>query len=120
MDTIETRTVAAGAGGLAAVIPVALRSRADAVMLAVYHTATQLGANPPGVDATPAEALRHYGNDRDAWQRWMAWRAIALFIPEWQAFVAAQMPASGERARTMNAGSVQAPAAEEPECLGCQ
>ena len=78
-------------------IPLPLRSTADAVMLAVFDLAPFLGADHPSADATPADAIRHYGlvDGRPAPQfhLWRAWRAVVRHTDEWQPFLAAEMPA---------------------------
>jgi len=79
-------------------IPLTVRSAADRVLLSRNH----LRATLPGpVPATTAEAVTQYGARSAELQSWFALNAVEAFAREWQAFVAAQMPAQGERPSTM-------------------
>jgi hypothetical protein len=102
-------------------IPLPLRSAADRVALSRDVLVHLLGSAPLPPEATSREAMERYGANTAAYQTWTVWRAAELFTREWQAFLAEQMPAQGQRATTMDVGAAAVPvAAVEPERIACQ
>ena len=89
-------------------IPPPLRSAADCVALSRDQLVALLGSAPLAPEATPREAMERYGANTAAYQTWTVWRAAELFAREWQAFLAEQMPAQGQRATTMDVGAAEA------------
>ena len=81
-------------------IPMSLRSAADGVMLSAGHLRVLVGPDPVPSDAGIEAAVRRYGATSAAWQAWVVLRAVEWFTPLWQAYMAAAMPAQGERPST--------------------
>lgn len=83
-------------------VPIELRSRADAAMLAINHAAALLPPNHPPADARPSDAMRALGAGSREWRAWMVWRALVLFRDAWQPWSAEVQQPQGERAQTMD------------------
>jgi len=83
-------------------IPLEIRSRADAVVIAANHLRALLPASVPPADAPTADAIVALHANAAALQMWLAWSAVVRFTWAWKALVAENMPAQGGRPTTMD------------------
>jgi hypothetical protein len=88
-------------------IPLEIRSRADAVVIAANHLRALLPASIPPADAPTADAIAALHDNPAALQVWLAWSAVVRFAWVWNALVVENMPAQGERARTMESAPTE-------------
>lgn len=88
-------------------VPRELAAAIEECLLRASHLQSQLGPDHPPADARLPEAIGHYGEPNDAFQRWAAWAAIERLRRKWRALAPAP---AGMRPSNAFAGEAPAPA----------